>query len=90
MRPRDVRAITFCSVSIVLLFIVAFAASLNFLLALAATLAYAAFILTRPRMLRVYRRMRGEPDWSGYFDEGYGFTAEPEAPAPRRRQYGRR
>jgi len=26
-------------------------------------------VLTRPRMLRVYRRLRGEPDWGGYFKD---------------------
>jgi len=69
MRPRDVRAIGFCAVTIVALAAVSFGITQNYLVALGLTLAYAAFVLTRPRMLRVYRRLRGEPDWGGYFKD---------------------
>jgi hypothetical protein len=68
MRARDVRAIAFCAVTTL---VVAGASKLllhDLLAAGALTLAYAAFILTRPRMVRVFRRLSGEPDWSGYFD----------------------
>jgi hypothetical protein len=67
MRPRDARAIGFCAVTIIGLATLSFALSQSYLVALGLTSAYAAFILTRPRMLRVYRRLRGEPDWGGYF-----------------------
>ena len=67
MRARDVRAIAFCAMSAFGLFVVLFLALDSYLIALALTGAWVAFILTRPRMQRVFRRMRGEPDWSGYF-----------------------
>jgi hypothetical protein len=67
MRARDVRAIAFCAVTTVLLFAAAFLYLGDYLKALLITGAWAALILTRPRMLRVFRRMRGEPDWSGYY-----------------------
>jgi fatty acid desaturase len=69
MRPRDARAIVFCTVTIVGLAALSFALSQSYVVALGLTVAYAAFILTRPRMLRVYRRLRGEPDWGGYFKD---------------------
>jgi hypothetical protein len=69
MRPRDVRAIAFCAITILGLAALSFVFSQNYLVALGLTGAYAAFILTRPRMLRVYRRLRGEPDWGGYFKD---------------------
>jgi hypothetical protein len=78
MRARDVRAISFCAVTGVVL-----AAGSGFLLhspiaALALTAAWEAFVLTRPRMLRVFRRLRGDPDWSGYFDNsGTRLTPRP-------------
>jgi hypothetical protein len=67
MRPRDLRAILFCATTTVLLFAVSFLALRNYFVSLALTGAWAAFVLTRPRMQRVFRRLRGEPDWSGYF-----------------------
>ncbi|MCR5878158.1 hypothetical protein [Phenylobacterium sp. J367] len=67
MRPRDLRAILFCTATTVLLFALSYLAFRNYLASLALTGAWAAFALTRPRMLRVFRRLRGEPDWSGYF-----------------------
>lgn len=69
MRPRDVRAIAFCAVTIVALAALSFAVSQDYVVAAGLATAYAAFILTRPRMLRVYRRLRGEPDWGGYFKD---------------------
>jgi hypothetical protein len=70
MRARDVRAIGFCTVTIVGLLLLLSAATHRLVVAAPLTLAYAAFVLTRPRMIRVFRRLRGEPDWSGYFDNG--------------------
>ena len=67
MRPRDVRALAFCAVTILALAAVSFALTQSYLVALGLTGAYAAFVLTRPRMQRVFRRLRGEPDWGGYF-----------------------
>ncbi|HEY8615172.1 hypothetical protein [Phenylobacterium sp.] len=67
MRARDLRAILFCAATTVLLFAVSGLAFRNWLVTLALTGAWAAFVLTRPRMLRVMRRLRGEPDWGGYF-----------------------
>jgi hypothetical protein len=67
MRARDVRAIAFCALSAFGLFIAALLILDSYLIAVAVTGAWLAFALTRPRMLRVIRRMRGEPDWGGYF-----------------------
>ena len=67
MRPRDLRAIVFCVVTTLALLTVAYLLSRNYLLSLGLTAAYDAFILTRPRMQRVFRRLRGDPDWSGYY-----------------------
>lgn len=67
MRARDVRAILFCVTTTLLVFIVSWLALHNPLVSVAGAAAYAALVFTRPRMLRVFRRLRGEPDWSGYF-----------------------
>jgi hypothetical protein len=67
MRARDARAIAFCIVTTVAVFGVVLALSRNYIAAVAATAAWAALVLTRPRMQRVIRRLRGGPDWSGYF-----------------------
>ena len=69
MRPRDARALTFCAVTILALAALSFALSQSYAVAAGLTGAYAVFILTRPRMLRVWRRLRGEPDWGGYFKD---------------------
>ena len=55
--------------TIIALAALSFALTQNYVVALGLTGAYAAFVLTRPRMLRVYRRLRGEPDWGGYFKD---------------------
>jgi hypothetical protein len=67
MRGRDVRAILFCVTTTVALVLISYAALQSFLATLALTAAYDVWLLTRPRMVRVFRRLRGEPDWSGYF-----------------------
>ncbi|WP_133255015.1 hypothetical protein [Phenylobacterium hankyongense] len=67
MRGRDVRAILFCVSTTVALVVVSYAAFHSFLATLALTAAYDVWLLTRPRMVRLFRRMRGDPDWSGYF-----------------------
>jgi hypothetical protein len=69
MRARDVRAIAFCAVTPL---IVAGAAQFlghDVLATAALAVAYAVFVLTRPRMIRVYRRLSGASDWSAYFDD---------------------
>lgn len=67
MRARDVRAILFCAGATLALLIVSYLAFRNPLASLALAAALAAWLVTRPRMQRVMRRMRGEADWSGYF-----------------------
>ena len=67
MRARDVRAIAFCTVTTLLLLAVSWLLSRNYIVTLALTGGYAAWLLTRPRMQRVISRLRGDPDWSGYF-----------------------
>jgi hypothetical protein len=62
-----VRAIAFCIATTVVLLVAAFLWLGSYPKALMITAAYDAFILTRPRMLRVFRRLRGEPDWGGYY-----------------------
>ena len=60
IRARDARALAFCMLTIPLVY---FAASrlLDGGLATAATTgAYACLVLTRPRMIRVYRRLAGQ------------------------------
>jgi hypothetical protein len=69
MRPRDARAILFCIVTIMMVGAVSLTLSQSYFAAFGLMAAYAVFILTRPRMLRVYRRLRGEPDWGGYFKD---------------------
>ena len=67
MRPRDARAIAFCVVTFVAVAAATFMVTDSFgLTALVAGL-YAIWILTRARMRRVIRRLRGEPDWSNYY-----------------------
>jgi hypothetical protein len=87
MRARDVRAITFCVVTTPIVAVGAAFLLDNIVVALALTIAYVAWLLTRPRMVRVMRRLRGEePRWNGYFDEtGDRFKITPlpgKAPSP--------
>lgn len=85
MRPRDVRAIVFCGASTLALLSGSQLLLHNAIFSLALSAAYAAWMLTRPRMMRVYRRLRGDPDWSGYFDNEGGrleTRREPGTAAP--------
>ena len=67
MRARDLRAISFFLFSTAALLVVVRLAA-GWVPAVAVTLAYAVWLLTRPRMVRVMRRLRGETvDRSGYF-----------------------
>ena len=84
MRARDVRAIGFCAVTIIGLFAAVLAVTRSVVVALGLTCAYASWLLTRARMIRVIRRLRGDPDWSGYFENGGpvgGARLKPRAPA---------
>jgi len=67
MRARDVRALLFCFTSTALLLVGSYLVLHRLLVTLGLTTAYLVVLLTRPRMIRVMRRLRGEPDWSGYF-----------------------
>ena len=60
MRLRDARAILFWIATSIALFLVMEAAFHRWVLALLATAAYNAWLLSRPRMVRVFRRLRGE------------------------------
>ncbi len=67
MRARDLRAIAFCAVTTVLVLGLCGLVTRNYLASVGLGAAYAALALTRPRMLRVFRRLRGDPDWGGYY-----------------------
>jgi uncharacterized protein involved in cysteine biosynthesis len=68
MRARDVRAIAFWITSSLVLLVAVFLATHGVIAAAALTAAYNAWLLTRPRMRRVFRRMRGEATgFSGYY-----------------------
>jgi threonine/homoserine/homoserine lactone efflux protein len=68
MRARDVRAIAFWVTSSLVLLVGVYLLSGSVIAAVALTGAYNAWLLTRPRMRRVLRRLRGETvDFSGYY-----------------------
>ncbi len=72
MRARDARAILFWIASTFLLIVALEAVLHRWPLTGLVAVAYSAWVLTRPRMIRVLRRLRGER-WertSGYFIEG--------------------
>ncbi|HEY4031808.1 MAG TPA: hypothetical protein VGM25_15800 [Caulobacteraceae bacterium] len=60
MRPRDARAILFWIASTAVLILALQAGFHNWLLTAIAAAAYNAWVLSRPRMIRVFRRLRGE------------------------------
>ena len=68
MRARDVRAIAFWLTSSLLILLGVYFAIRSVIAAVALTGAYNAWLLTRQRMRRVLRRMRGDTvDFSGYY-----------------------
>lgn len=72
MRSRDARAILFWIATTLLLILALEAALHRWVLTGIAVAAYNAWLLSRPRMIRVFRRLRGER-WeraSSYFIEG--------------------
>jgi hypothetical protein len=60
MRPRDARAILFWIASTIALVIALQAALHNWMLTGITVAVYNAWLLSRPRMIRVLRRLRGE------------------------------
>jgi hypothetical protein len=71
MRSRDLRAILFWIATTLLLIVALQAVVHRWLVTGLAAAAYDAWLLSRPRMVRVFRRLRGER-WertSGYFIE---------------------
>jgi hypothetical protein len=80
MRPRDVQAIAFCSITIPALFVGTLLILHNFLASFGLAIAYGAWLATRPRMIRVFRRLRGDPEWSAYFDNEGGRLKPPSGP----------
>lgn len=71
MRERDLQAIVFCAASTALLLAGLLFVSRNVIVAVALTAAYDAWLLTRPRMLRVIRRLRGEKlERGNYYKNG--------------------
>jgi len=70
MRTRDVNALAFCVGSTLAVLFLAKLVFGGWLPAGALAGAYGALVLTRPRMLRVFRRLRGESvERSGYFQD---------------------
>jgi len=68
MRPRDVRAIAFWLATSLILLVGVYLALRSVIAAAALTGAWNAWLLTRPRMRRVFRRLRGETtDFTGYY-----------------------
>lgn len=68
MRARDVRAIAFWLISSLVIPVGVYLAAHSVIAAAALTAAYNAWLLTRARMRRVFRRMRGDTvDFSGYY-----------------------
>jgi hypothetical protein len=60
MRPRDARAILLWIASTIGLVIALEAALHNWILTSITAAVYNAWLLSRPRMIRVFRRLRGE------------------------------
>ncbi len=80
MRARDVRAVAFFGSTTVALLGGSLLLAHNFVVSLGLTIAWDAWLLSRPRMIRVMRRLRGEPDWSAYFDNDGVRLKPPPAP----------
>jgi len=71
MRRRDIHAISFCVVSIAAALVLTSLIFDNWLYGVVATSAFSAWLLTRARMIRVFRRLRGETTggWGDYYRE---------------------
>jgi hypothetical protein len=70
MRSRDVRAIIFLFATSLAVFGMSWLAAHKLIVACALTAAYDVWLLTRPRMRRVVRRLRGETvDFTSYYQD---------------------
>jgi hypothetical protein len=71
MRPRDARAILFWIASSIALVVALEAVLHNWMLVGITVAVYNAWLLSRPRMIRVFRRLRGEKfeRSGGYFTD---------------------
>ena len=69
MRARDARALAFCVATTSALFLGLLALTQSLFAAGGLALAYAVFVFTRPRMIRVFARVQGVSDWSGYYTD---------------------
>lgn len=70
MRLRDVRAIIFLFATSLALFGMSYLGTHNLIVGSALTAAYDVWLLTRPRMRRVIRRLRGETvDFTSYYQD---------------------
>lgn len=69
MRARDVRAITFWIATSIIVVVAGYALSRSAFVTLALLGAYNAWILTRRRARRIFGRLRGDVDWSGYYQD---------------------
>jgi hypothetical protein len=70
MRSRDVRAIIFLLATSAAVFGMSWLGTHNLIAASALTAAYGVWLLTRPRMRRVLRRLRGETvDFTSYYQD---------------------
>ncbi len=71
IRRRDIHAVAFCLVSISAVCGIIALVSGNWIYTLAVTGIFTAWLLTRARMVRVIRRLRGETvgGWSDYYRE---------------------
>lgn len=69
MRARDVRAITFWIASSIVLVVASYALTRSVVVTVALLGAYNAWLLTRRRARRVLGRLRGDVDWSGYYQD---------------------
>jgi hypothetical protein len=69
MRSRDVHAILFWLATTITLILALQGAFHHWAFTAVAAAAYNAWLLSRPRMIRVFRRLRGErlERWGGYF-----------------------
>lgn len=68
MRRRDAQAIWTFVITALGLTALIFLLTKNILASLAVCGAYSTFILTRPRARRIRSRLRGDADWSNYFE----------------------
>lgn len=70
LRPRDVRAILFWLATSLILLVATYLVSHGVIASAALVGAYNAWLLTRPRMRRVFKRLRGETvDFTSYFQD---------------------